>query len=217
MKKKHPKKRFYVWMAGLVGLFLYALYAFNILPHPYYFNADFGIAPCYSTADQDQDGVDDQTDLLQSAQAYLEKKPKYRSQYYSGGYPDDEYGVCTDVVGAAFLGAGYDLRELVNADILAHREDYAIETVDKDIDFRRVRNLNVYFARHAVSLTTDLTDIAAWQGGDIVIFPEHIGILSDKRNRRGIPFLLHHAYPMQRHYEEDVLERYDILAHYRVP
>ena len=49
-----------------------------------------------------------------------------------------------------------------------------------------------------------------------MIFKEHIGILSSKRNFKGIPLLIHHGNPFQIHYEEDVLERYEILGHYRI-
>lgn len=70
-----------------------------------------------SSVDRDGDGIDDQTDILQGALEYAETKPKYKSQYYAGGYPDDEYGVCTDVVAFALLHAGYDLKELVSEDI----------------------------------------------------------------------------------------------------
>ena len=92
-----------------------------------------------------------------------------------------------------------------------------IEKADKKIDFRRVRNLRVYFKNTAIELTTDVSEIEEWQGGDIVIFEGHIGIVSDKRNRKGIPFVIHHANPYQVHYEEDILEkREDIVGHYRI-
>ncbi len=202
---------------GIAGFFLffYGLKFFHIFPTSFYTNEDFDIPTYISAWDQDQDGYDDQTDILLSARSYLDQKPKYQSKYYAGGYPDDGYGVCTDVVAAAFLGAGYDLRERVHQDILARPEDYSIEIVDPNIDYRRVRNLNVYFSAHAISLTTDVSAIAEWQGGDIVVFPEHIGIVSDRRNRRGIPLVLHHAHPFQVHYEEDILEQRDVIAHYR--
>ena len=80
-----------------------------------------------------------------------------------------------------------------------------------------VRNLKVYFERNSIKLTTDINDIPSWQGGDIIIFKKHIGIVSDKRNSKGIPFIIHHANPYQLHYEEDILEnRNDIIGHYRV-
>ena len=64
------------------------------------------------------------------------------------------------------------------------KELYNIDIIDKNIDFRRVKNLQVYFKNNAISLTTDINDITAWQGGDIVIFKKHIGIVSDKRNKK---------------------------------
>ena len=91
-----------------------------------------------STVDKDGDGIDDYTDILESALAYVDTKPKYESRYYQGGYPDDGYGVCTDVVAEAMLGAGYDLMELVNEDIKEHREDYNIKEPDPNIDYRRI-------------------------------------------------------------------------------
>ena len=55
-------------------------------------NEDFGIADFHSSVDKDGDGVDDQTDILQGARAYIDTKPVYKSKYYSTGYPDDQYG-----------------------------------------------------------------------------------------------------------------------------
>ena len=107
--------------------------------------------------------------------------------------------------------------KLVYEDIVENRNLYSIEQVDKRIDFRRVRNLEVYFKNHSLFLTTDVKEIKEWQGGDIVVFQNHIGIVSDKRNKNGIPFVIHHANPYQIHYEENILEyRNDIIGHYRV-
>lgn len=171
----------------------------------------------YSTVDADGDGVDDQTDVLNNAQAYVDTHPKYKSRYYQTGYPDDDYGVCTDVVAFALKNAGYDLQALVDADIREHPQWYDIQQPDANIDFRRVRNLKVFFAHHAVVLTTDVSQIEEWQGGDIVIFKKHIGIVSDSRNRDGVPYVIHHNSPWQSVYEQDILEkRSDIVGHYRI-
>ncbi len=215
MKKK---RIFLISLAAvLLAAAVYALYYFNFLPNRKYSNEDFGIVPYVSGVDKDGDGVDDQTDILRSVRAYLDTKPRYKSQYYATGYPDDEFGVCTDVVAFGLLGAGYDLMALVDEDVRAHREQYAIEDVDRNIDFRRVENLMIYFKNTAIALTTDIRDIEQWQGGDIVIFKNHIGIVSDKRNSRGTPFVLHNSNPVQRYYEEDILARRDdLVAHYRI-
>ena len=180
-------------------------------------NADFGIADQISSVDRDGDGIDDQTDILQGVREYIATQPKYQSKYYASGYPDDGYGVCTDVVAYGLRNAGYDLQLLVDQDIHSNPEDYNIQTPDQNIDFRRVRNLKVYFAHTAIPLTTDIYDIDQWQGGDIVIFESHIGVVSDHRNNRGVSYVIHHANPWQESYEQDILEhRDDIVGHYRI-
>lgn len=198
-------------------IILYLLYYFNYIPHKKYTNNYFNIKTYISNIDKDNDGIDDQTDILDSAKKYISTKPKYKSKYYNTGYPNDGYGVCTDVVAFALKDACYDLQSLVNEHILANKDLYDIEVVDKNIDFRRVKNLKIYLDYNAVSLTTDINDIEKWQGGDIVVFKNHIGIVSDNRNRKGISFVIHHANPYQKYYEEDILEYHnDIVGHYRI-
>ena len=173
------------------------LYILNYIPHKKYSNSDFNIETYTSSLDMDNDGIDDSTDILNNAKDYVAKKPIYKSKYYKDGYPDDGYGVCTDVVAFSLLDAGYDLKELVNSDIKNNRDHYNIKTIDKNIDFRRVVNLKVYFDYN-------------------VTFKKHIGIISNNRNRLGIPFIIHHANPYQLNYEEDILEYNEITGHYRI-
>ena len=214
------KRIFIIVIFIIISVILVALlYFFKTIPHKQYSNSDFNIETYISSVDKDNDGIDDQTDILNNVRTYIAKNPKYKSKYYETGYPDDEYGVCTDVVANGLKDAGYDLKELVNEDIINNKEKYNIEVIDKNIDFRRVRNLDVYLKNNSISLTKDLSQIEEWQGGDIIVFKDHIGIISDKRNRKGIPFLIHHANPMQINYEEDVLELYGqeyIIGHYRI-
>ncbi len=220
-------------------------------------NQDFRLDTWISPYDADGDGIDDQTDILQNARDYLAADPKYESRYYQTGYPDDGYGVCTDVVAFALRGAGYDLQALVDADIRTNHDGYADEKPDPKIDFRRVRNLLVYFQHMSgssdasgensaaasagggtdgsaasggdpdpvraggtlacTSLSCDPLDIRAWQGGDIVIFSNHIAIVSDRRNKDGVCLILHHANPFQLSFEEDGLSWYgQIRGHFRL-
>ena len=214
------KRIFIIVIFIIISMILVALlYFFNTIPHKQYSNSYFNIETYISSVDKDNDGIDDQTDILNNVRTYIAKKPKYKSKYYETGYPDDEYGVCTDVVANGLKDAGYDLKELVNEDIINNKEKYNIEVIDKNIDFRRVKNLDVYLKNNSISLTKDLSQIEEWQGGDIIVFKDHIGIISDKRNKKGIPFLIHHANPIQVNYEEDVLELYGqdyIIGHYRI-
>ena len=201
----------------LIIVVLYALYRFNYIPHKKYTNEDFNIKTYISKTDKDNDGIDDQTDILNNVRNYIKTNPKYKSKYYATGYPNDEYGVCTDVVAFGLKGAGYDLMNLVNEHIKSNRNLYDIDVIDKNIDFRRVQNLKVYLDNNAIVLTNDINKIKEWQGGDIVVFKNHIGIVSDKRNKKGISFIIHHANPYQRYYEEDILEYHnDIIGHYRI-
>ena len=182
---------------------------------------DFGIETLISETDYDNDGIDDYTDILQGAKIEAKNKPKYKSAYYVGGYPPEGEGVCTDVIWRALKNAGYLLKDMVDEDIKNNVSEYPRVNgkPDPNIDFRRVSNLKVYFDRNQISLTTDLSQISEWQPGDIVTFgTTHIGIISDKRNSKGIPYLIHNTGQPFR--EEDVLELYgkneQISGHYRI-
>ena len=207
-----------------VGMFLLAALAILILCRYQYTSAvrpkdrfSGQIPQLHSTADADGDGVDDQLDILNGALAYVSAHPKYKSHYYKTGYPDDGYGVCTDVIAYALKNAGYDLQTLVDADIREHPEEYGTAEPDANIDFRRVRNLKMFFSHTAAALTTDVSETEQWQGGDIVVFERHIGVVSDRRNKNGVPYVIHHNGPWQTAYEQDILEkRTDIVGHYRI-
>lgn len=186
-----------------------------------YYAEDFEIETIKSKTDYDKDGIDDYTDILQGAKAEAERKPTYKSAYYAGGYPPDTEGVCTDVIWRALRDAGYSLKDMVDEDIKQNTSEYPrVEgKPDPNIDFRRVPNLKVYFERNHIVLTTDLNKIEEWQPGDIVVFgTRHIGIISDKRNKKGIPYLLHNGGQPIR--EEDILELYNqyepITGHFRL-
>lgn len=207
-----------VFLLGCLGIaaFVWAS-RIDLIPSKGYSDGDFQIATYHSPNDQDGDGIDDQTDLLKGVKDYIATKPKYKSKYYATGYPDDGYGVCSDVVAFGLLGAGYDLQALVDGDVKENPGLYDIDIPDANIDFRRVRNLQVYFDHNAITLTTDLGMIDQFQGGDIVIFKNHIGIVSDLRNKDGVPFLIHHAGVFQLRYQENAMEKQGpILGHYRI-
>ena len=210
------KKIFAIVFTIILISFIIVLLLKNVVYRKYR-NSDFGIKTYVSKYDKDNDGIDDQTDILNNVKKYILQKPKYKSKYYETGYPNDKYGVCTDVIGYGLKNAGYDLRNLVNEDIIKNKDKYNIDKEDINIDFRRVRNLKVYFDHTAQILTTDVKDIEDWQGEDIIVFRNHIGIVSDRRNERGVPYVIHHDSPWQLAYEQDILEkRNDIVGHYRI-
>lgn len=177
---------------------------------------DFGIDTTLSPMDYNGNGIDDYTDILLGARKDAENHPKYDGSYHAGGYPPDNIGVCTDVVWRAFKNAGYSLRDMMDKDIRTRSEAYPkITKPDKNIDFRRVRNLRIFFDTYAIALTLDINETDQWQPGDIVIFGEdkHIGIISDKRNKYGQPYVIHNG--GQRNREEDYLSRSRVTGHYR--
>ena len=191
-----------------------------VLPKNYYTAEDFGIQTIYSKTDYNGNGIDDYTDIMLGARIDAQNKPTYKSAYYAGGYPPDNEGVCTDVIWRAFKNAGYSLKDMVDEDIKENTDQYprVNGTPDPNIDFRRVPNLKVFFDRNAKSLTLDLSKIEEWQPGDIVTFgTSHIGIISDKRNEDGIPYLIHNA--GQKNREDNTLSicnKIDpISGHYR--
>jgi len=158
----------------------------SILGKKVYYAKDFNITVIKSTIDYNGNGIDDYTDILEGAREDARNKPKYVNAYYAGGYPPSNEGVCTDLVWRAFEKAGYSLKDMVDEHIRNNRDMYShIETIDSNIDFRRVRNLEIYFKDTAKTLTNDPNEIEEWMPGDIVIFGEydHIGIISDKRNK----------------------------------
>ena len=105
-RKRQIRRRVLAFLALLTVIVVGILYKINVIPHKYYYNSHFGIATYKSAVDKDGDGIDDQSDILCGVRIYIDNKPKYKSKYYAGGYPDDEYGVCTDVVAQGFLKAG---------------------------------------------------------------------------------------------------------------
>ena len=195
---------------------LIVLNYFNLLPKRTYTAEHFNIETVLSEMDYNGNGTDDYTDILLGAKVDAMNHPTYNATYYEGGYPPDDIGVCTDVVWRAFRNAGYSLRDMVDQDIKARSESYPkVEKPDKNIDFRRVRNLRIFFEEHAISLTLDINEIAEWQPGDIVIFEDdkHIGIISDKRNKDGQPYVIHNGGKPNR--EEDYLSKSTVTGHYR--
>ena len=178
----------------------------------------FGIETVVSPVDFNGNGIDDYSDFVAGARRDAKNHPKYDGSYREEGWPPDDIGVCTDVIWRAFKEAGYDLRAMVDKDVTENTGDYpGVETPDSCIDFRRVVNLRVFFEKFGLTLSLDKDDIDQWQPGDIVVFgPErHIGMVSDKRSRKGVSWIIHNGGQLRR--EENCLPRAEmkIVGHYR--
>lgn len=217
-RRRRRRRRTALPLLGIAALAV-AVAAFLFLrrEQPWYTAEELGIPVVTSPNDADGDGVEDFADMVAGIRAYFDTDPHYQSKYYAGGYPDDGLGVCTDVVWQGFRAAGYTLKDMVDEDIAAHPECYPCADPDPNIDFRRVVNLDAFFRRYAQVLTNSLDDPAQWQAGDIVVFGdcEHIAVCSDKRDKHGIPFILHHGNPIDDAVERADLYKREITGHYR--
>lgn len=146
----------------------------------------------------------------------------YRSIPYPGGDVPLSGGVCTDVVIRAFRAIAVDLQVLVHEDMRANFSAYprnwGLRRPDRNIDHRRVPNLQTLFSRKGLALpvTARAADYAA---GDVVTWMlpgnlPHIGIVSSTRTRlAGRPLIIHNIGSGAQH--EDVLFAWKITGHYR--
>lgn len=147
--------------------------------------------------------------------------PAYRKLEFPRGDVPIEAGVCTDVVIRAYRLQNMDLQQLVNHDMKsnwsAYPKNWGLKSTDKNIDHRRVPNLEVFFARNGQTLS--ITDKSSFQTGDIVSWrlPKsnlpHIGIVSDKVAADGTPLIIHNI--GQGTQEENILFAYPIKGHFR--
>lgn len=164
--------------------------------------------------------------LLQSAHAQTRQSVTYDGSYRTIAYPmgdvPSNIGVCSDVLIRAYRAIGIDLQQSVHEDMAAHFSLYprtwGLKSTDKNIDHRRVPNLEVFFARHGQRLKIS-KNAADFRAGDIVSYRlsgglPHIALVSDEKawgqNR---PMIIHNigAGPKQ----EDDLFGYEMVGHYR--
>lgn len=167
-------------------------------------------------------------ELVGAARGQIGKTVIYDSGYQSLDYPGGDVpidrGVCTDVVIRALRQAcGMDLQKLVHEDMKDNFYQYPriwnLKRPDKNIDHRRVPNLQTFFQRKGWTL--DVSSRAAdYKAGDLVtcIVPprlSHIMVVSDRKNGDGVPFIIHNIGLGTQ--EEDRLFEFDITGHYRLP
>ena len=151
----------------------------------------------------------------------VEYNPSYEKLSYPGGDVPMERGVCTDVVIRALRLKGIDLQKEVHEDMSRHFSAYpknwGLKRPDRNIDHRRVPNLQVYFTRRGWSLP--VTDNPAdYKPGDIVTCRvqsgrPHIMIVSDRATLSGIPMVIHNLGNGTQ--ENPQLFTFTLTGHYR--
>lgn len=147
--------------------------------------------------------------------------PAYvRLPYPNGDVPQDR-GVCTDVVIRALRTEGLDLQRSVHEDMRTNFAKYpqkwGLRGPDRNIDHRRVPNLQTWFARQGWS-RTPTRNASDYRAGDLVTWMlpgnlPHIGIVGDRTSLTGTPLIVHNIGRGTR--EEDILFAYPITGHYR--
>jgi len=164
--------------------------------------------------------------LVQAAKDRLKHRVTYNGAYmkldYPGGDVPSHIGVCTDVIIRSYRAAyGFDLQKAVHEDMKAnfsaYPDNWGLTRTDRNIDHRRVPNLETYLKRQGAKLSTS-REPSDYKAGDIVSWRlggglPHIGIVSDRKSADGTPMIIHNvgAGPQ----EEDVLFAYKINGHFR--
>jgi uncharacterized protein YijF (DUF1287 family) len=192
--------------------------------------------------DFDRDGINDQKEILIGAKNQLKnpadnifKNGNNETNYFKDGDPPAEIAICTDIIARAFREAGFDLSLLVNDDIAENFDSYPLKInwgqarPDKNIDYRRIQNLEIFFKRNgqsmiAVFVLSDTENLEQWLPGDIVFFDmdrngytDNAGIISDFTTRKGIPKIIYNYIDPGYTVERDILSTSSIKGHYRYP
>jgi uncharacterized protein YijF (DUF1287 family) len=143
---------------------------------------------------------------------------------YPGGDVPENIGVCTDVLIRAYRALGTDLQRLVHEDMSRNfglypsKRIWGLKRPDKNIDHRRVPNLQVFFSRKGQVLPVS-DNPGDYGAGDLVTWNlpgnlPHIGIITDRKSSSSAtPLVVHNigSGPVI----EDMLFRYPITGHYR--
>lgn len=149
--------------------------------------------------------------------------PAYRALSYPNGDVPIEAGVCTDVVVRALRASvNMDLQKLVHEDMKAnfskYPQNWGLKKPDRNIDHRRVLNLQTLFKRRGYELPAS-KKAEDYQAGDVVscIVPPnlpHVMIVSDRKNATGEPLVIHNIGAGAK--EEDRLFEFKITGRYRI-
>lgn len=177
-------------------------------------------------SDQLQPDVPLSTQLVLAAFERTRDEVRYDGRYVQIGYPGGDVparmGVCTDVLIRSYRAIGIDLQVLVHEDMRDNFDAYpalwGLTSTDRNIDHRRVPNLQAFFSRHGESLLIS-EDADNYHPGDIVTWMlpgnlPHIGIVVNKRSpNSGYHLIVHNIGSGPK--AEDILFKYPITGHYR--
>jgi uncharacterized protein YijF (DUF1287 family) len=166
--------------------------------------------------------------LSNAAIQIIDKNVIYTPDYVKLKYPNGDVpaktGVCTDVIIRAYRKLNIDLQKEVHEDMAANFTKYpnlkkwGLKTTDKNIDHRRVPNLEVFFGRKGktLSITQNAND---YKTGEIVTWMihdklPHIGIITHLKSEDGKRNLIVHNVGNGQ-VLEDCLFSYTIVGHFQ--
>lgn len=166
--------------------------------------------------------------LSNAAISIIDKEVVYTPDYVKLKYPNGDVpaktGVCTDVIIRAYRKLNIDLQKEVHEDMVANFTKYpnlkkwGLKTTDKNIDHRRVPNLEIYFGRKGKTLpitqnTNDYKtgEIVTWMINDKL---PHIGIITHLKSEDGKRNLIVHNVGGGQ-VLEDCLFSYTIVGHFQ--
>lgn len=204
--------KLFLQFGHLIVLFLIILLAIISLHHngkfERLFSKDTSTDSVIDKVDYDKDGITDYQDILEGAIKFISLMPKYKDEYYDGGYPSGPYYVSSDILWYSLQNAGYDFKKLLEEDIKTSPDKYGNVKVN-DSSFRKIYLIDTYLKRNVESLSKDKD----FYPGDIIVYKNDIAIISTKKNKDGIYYILHHD--GKNNYEDDGLFREKIEGHYR--
>ena len=165
--------------------------------------------------------------LSNAAISIIDSEVVYTPNYVPIKYPNGDVpaktGVCSDVVIRAYRKLGIDLQKEVHEDMKANFSLYpnlkkwGLKTTDKNIDHRRVLNLEVFFARKGETLPITQNpsdyktgDLVTWMIGDKL---PHIGIVTHIKSENGNPMIVHNVGSGE--VLEDCLLNWKIVGHFK--
>lgn len=148
--------------------------------------------------------------------------PSYQRLDYPNGDVPIETGVCSDVLVRAFRKGGIDLQKEVHEDMKSNFSAYptrwGLSQTDRNIDHRRVPNLQTYLTRKNKSQSMDAVsenflpgDIVTWDLGGGV---DHVGLVVNVWHKPSKRYLIVHNIGAGTRME-DVLFAWKITGHYR--
>lgn len=147
--------------------------------------------------------------------------PDYvRLDYPNGDVPANT-GVCTDEVIRSYRALGFDLQKLVHEDMRrafgAYPKAWGLKASDKNIDHRRVPNLQTFFKRKGASLPVTQNP-ADYKPGDLITCTvagrlPHIAVVVPAPDGGATPWIVHNIGHGPQC--EDRLFEFPLTGHYR--